>query len=619
MPHLSTYEINPAVPLVVEGHDRYIRQGDVWMADARYNLSQLANLNLQPVVFGGSLNLVNLEQAFTRPDKPTAPALPSISQSVPSVPALRDLLMRELGDAPADPALDHLLAFTAPDRPNVSLPARPDVNVPLVEIQIADRGAIQIPALRTLLELGVVDFTPMVMPTFQGVRPSFAIDVPADGQLDFEEIDYTPELFGAIKTALNQMLQGGLGLPLAVEQAMFDRARAREDRLSRKQVQEVSEDLAARGLTEPNGILAARLREVRADNREKAAGLNRDITIETAKIAVENLRAAIPQGIALEQVLLSKYEAQNARALQIATFAREYALKRVDALVAIANLEQQAYATDASVFKTLVEAEVSKLAELEAKIKLEALKGQVNENLIREYEAQWKGVQAMADFYRTDVEAAKAKGEINKQRIEAAELQVRMYGADVDVMGKLFDAHRADVEASMAPLKAAEVVSSVFANRINAYRAKGEAYRDEARLQVDANQQSIELFNAQLRQSEGVRAAEMAQLDAVLRRFAGVTAMYQADGQIAAAESASRDRTTALAIEQNRAVAESHMKAQELQMQQMLKIGEIMLAKFKGIADVYSQLVAASQSAVNLGASVSLSSDAMYQLHIKHS
>lgn len=603
-----TMEINPAIPIVVDGYERYIQQGNNWLIQTSSAVNSLANYGVQPIQFGTTFNLTNVEQAFVRPTKPAEPAVPGITTAVPDLPTLAALVLKSAGELPGDIDVSHLLGFTKPDRVDRAMPTRPDTNYPMIPLNMPSRPGYAVPVTPTLEQLGVVAWTPMQFQAFQGVRPSFAIPVPDDGQLAFQELEYTPALASSIQSALGRMMQGESGLPLVLEQAIFDRARAREDRLSRKQVQEVAEEFSQRGFSEPPGPMAARLREVRGDNREKVAALNQGLAIEVARIGVENVRSGVAQGIAWEQVLIAKVEAQNQRALQVAIFAREYALKRVDALVAIANLEQQAYATDAQVWKTLIEGELAKLAELEARIKLEALKGQVNENLIRQYEAQWKGVLAMADLYRTEVEAAKAVNEVNKQTIDKAEVEARIYGTEVDAWGKEKEGYRWDIEAALAPLKAAEIITGAHAQRINGYRAKAEAITAENRIQLDANGQTLDLARLGLQRADGVRQAEIAAVDAVLRRWAGAVAMYQADGSVAQAESASRDRVTALAIEQNRAQADIAVKGQELQVQQMLKIAELMQDKLKTLATVLSQLTAASQSAVNLGASVSYGS-----------
>lgn len=596
------------ITIVEDGYSRYVEQGNSWIGQTSAVISALGALNIEPMRFGFDYDLTSIEQAFVRPTKPGSPSVPAINTAVPDVPALAALILKDIGDAPTDPDLSSLLAWVKPDRPSTPRPDRPNVDVQLIDIDIADRGPIQIPVLRDLLQLGVVDFPALNIPEFQGVRPSINIDGPSDGALDFTEIEYSPALAGAIQTALGKMLQGELGLPLAVEQALFDRGRARQDRLSRKQIQEATEDLSSRGWDEPTGARAQRLREIRADNHEKVTGLNREITIRIAEIGQENINRGLSQGIAWEQVLISKTEAQNARALQVALAGREYAISRVNALIAIANLEQQAYATDAAVFKDLIAAELSKLQELEGRIRLEQLKGAVNENTIREYEAQWRGVQALADYYKTDVEAAKARGEINVQRIQAAELLLKEYATDADVYGKFLASYDADVNASLAPLRAAETISNVYSSRVQAHRTLGDIANNEFTAQLGLNRQTLELFQAALNSVETRQRGEIAAVDAILRKFAGDVGLYQADGNIAQAESASRERVTALAIEQNSSKAAIAQRTQEMALQQMLKIGEIMLEKLKSMASVLSQLTASSQSAVNLGAHLSYGS-----------
>lgn len=598
-----------SVRLVTEGYERYIGKGDSWAYQATSLVNQLANYNVQPIQFGFTFDLANIEQAFDKPVAPSEPAIPGISTLVPDMPALAELVLKSAGDPPPDLDLSGLLAYTAPDAPNSPLPQEPETNVQLIPIEVEGRGTINIPVPPTLEQLGVVPFPSINMPTFQGQRPNVSIQVPSDGQIAFAELEYTPELAEGIRSALASMLQGGTGLPLHVEQAIFDRGRAREDRATLKAVQEVDEDMSTRNLVEPNGVLPRRLREVRTDARDRVSALNRDLTIRVAEIGIENIRQAVSPAIAWEQVLIAKVEAVNQRSFQMAIYARDYGLKRVDALVAIGNLQQQAYATDAAVFRELIAAELSKLQELEGRIKLEQLKGAVNENLIREYEAQWKGVQAMADFYKTDVEAAKVKGEINIQRIQQAELDVRKYVASVEGYGKVWDAHRAQVDASLAPLRAAEIITGAYGKRVDAHRSLVESTIAENRIQIDANGQTIDLTRLALQRAEQQRLVEVAAVDAILRRWSSATDLFQAKGVVAQAESASRDRIVALAIEQNRTAAQFAGQENERALQQMLKIAELRERGLEAAAQALTQLTASSQSAIGLTASIGARND----------
>lgn len=594
-----------AAELVNEAWDHYRNLGDGWIAQSRTALAELSSVHIQPISVSVSYDVASFLPAFQRPTRPSPPAFGTVTPNLPGVPALDAVALRALGEAPAEPDFSGL-AYAPPAPPNQAMPLPPRDFMPVLDaILVPDRPEYALPVVPTLFDLALPSVPVIVLPAFEGIRPTFNIPLPEDGALAWKEVAYSSVLKDDLTAKIRNMLQGGLGLPLAVEQALFDRGRAREDRLSRKQVMEVAEDMATRGLSEPNGILAKRLQQVRADNRDKGAGLNRDLTIRTAELAVENVKFAVGQGMALEQTLIQQNLAINERALQAAIHVREYGIARLNALIAYANLQQQAYSTDAQVWKTRIEGELSKLEVLKAQIDAQRLIGEVNKDLVARYEAQLRGVLAMAEFYKTDVDAAKTKGEINNQRIDAAKLVLESYSTEVDGWGKLQDGYKTQVDAALGTTRFAETMAGIYATRMSGYKTKGDAYFQEGRFAIERNGQTLDLFKAELLGAEQDLRGQLAQLDAKVRTFGAETELYRADGSLAQAESAAADRTVQLRVENERNRTQVALQQAEININQALKIGEILVEQIKAKAAAIAQLAAASQSGVSFGASLS--------------
>lgn len=596
-----------AYNLVSEGIDEQRSLMNSWMTQMTYNFADLSNYTLEPINYTVDYNIEPFAPTFVRPTKPVSPALAPIVTNVPDLPDLDPIALQLLGDAPAEPELD--LVYVAPTPPTGVAPSAPsDVTPVLDDIVVPAMDPYQIPEVPTLFELALPDAPVINLPEFDGIRPVIDIDLPADGQLDYAEREYVSALQTQIQDQLASMLQGNYGLPLAIEQALFDRGRTREDRLVRQQLMQIDEDMAARGLSEPNGIFAARRQQAFTDAHEKKSALNQTLTIERAKEALEGVKFAATQGIAYEQILIQQNESINDRALKMAMYVRDYEIQRVNAMIGIANLEMQAFQIDAQVWKQRIEGALAVLEIYKAQIDGQRLVGEINKTLVDRYEAQQRAVSILVDIYKSNVEAAKTKGEINVQRIEAAKLKLEQYDTEITAWAKLQDTYRTQVEVSMGPARFAEIASNIYANRINAYRTKGEAIFREGDMQIAQNAQLLSRFASAIEREKLAQQGQLAQLDGVLRRFAAETSLYEADGNIAQAESAAMDRAVSLKIENERNRTSVAIEQGKMMIDQMLKIGELLLEQLKAKALNISQLLASAQSGFNYGANFSGSS-----------
>jgi len=103
----------------------------------------------------------------------------------------------------------------------------------------------------------------------------------------------------------NQINNGGMGLPVGVENAMFQRGRDRLLLDGARQEDEMINRFAARGFSMPNGVMTRMVRTVQRDVNQKIADYNRDVIVEQAKIQVETTKFAVAQAVDMQKSVIS--------------------------------------------------------------------------------------------------------------------------------------------------------------------------------------------------------------------------------------------------------------------------------------------------------------------------
>jgi len=214
--------------------------------------------------------------------------------------------------------------------------------------------------------------------------------------LDTYYPDYVGQMQNLIGWLDNAITNGGTGLPAAIEQQLWDRARGREDAQALRGEEEVNTTFAARGWTLPQGAQVARIDEARQQVLNKNASLSRDVAIEQAKLEQSNVHFAVQGEISLKSNVMSsaiQYVGEKLRAAGQAT-------EDAGALVAA---EKRLYDTSLEFFR-------AQEANAELLMKYEELRSNIqlteNENAINAFNAQ------VHNRVNGAVAAAKAMGEI---------------------------------------------------------------------------------------------------------------------------------------------------------------------------------------------------------------
>lgn len=181
---------------------------------------------------------------------------------------------------------------------------------------------------------------------------------------------YFPVLESAILTAENQWLldvvqTGYLGIPVAVETSIWDRARAKDTQEALRMEDEALNQFSARGFALPPGVLANRLQLVQQEAANKSSTIARDLAIKQTELSIEMTKFAIGEMIKLR--------------LGIATALAEFMRAWMSLPLAAADIAK----TKAELNKTLWDSSANYIHALVAKanLKLEADKTNLAEKV----------------------------------------------------------------------------------------------------------------------------------------------------------------------------------------------------------------------------------------------
>lgn len=678
---------DPSIDLVEQAHAQYSDYANSAMIGALNAVDNLQQFVINPYEFNVSFRPSEAWWSVTRPQPigaaPTAafdpgaytvPEAPSTSIDVvaldeaPTFDAVAPTLPQRAEpsalavDRPQRP--DTPAAPEFPDAPDTTLPPKPD----LIDTNalLPDRIQLRDIAVPTLDDIGDLPPRPDLQPItpipalrevlFTGVKPIRDFDAPPN-TFSFTPEIYTSVLKGKIEASLSFMLDGGTGLPWAVVQALRDRAYKAEDVQERRGIQTALEEYSSRGFDEPSGILNRRLAEQRQLNQNNRSALSRDIYIEDEKIAVENMRFAVTQGVALESALSQAHVDRMRIALDAARASAQVGIDLFNARAAVFNLELQAYQTDAQVFGILQNAAVEELrghiartdAELRANGQLidiwsATLNGlrirvDINTGRVSLYEAQNRADQLRVQLYSAEVEAVNVVGSQNVQRVQLFGEQARallagvqVYSSTIDAANKkydgalkVFDVFEAEVRglvaevgaknaewegfgaqinADVARLRPYELYSNVFANRVDAWSKGTQAKIEQQRLQRDGKALDIQAYGARLDAIRTTFAYEGQRVGSEVDIYRGGIDRYRAEADVERSVSEGNERIFQASLAQQRVQVETAFRNIDLQLQQMLANATLTAENLKTIAVVRSNLASAAMSAVNFSASV---------------
>ncbi len=529
---------------------------------------------------------------FNQPSAPTAPLI-----TIPAVPSVPDIPV--FSATPPD--------FVAPPKPDALAIQAPMFADNLPERTLPNAPVFSLPDAPTLRTYNLPDPPTTLLPEFTATLEHFNILAP-NSTFNFAEAGYTSANLPVIQSRINEMLAGGTGLPLIIEQALFDRARAREDQTAQKAVQEAVEDWSARGFKLPGGELAARVRNVRQDNQDKANSLQRDITVQVHQVAIENLRFSVTQGIALEGILIGLYQNVQQRAFEVQKFTLESAINLFNANISLYNVKLQEFQARSQVFRDQIQAETLAIEVYKSKLEGQKLIGELNQQDVTIYTERIAALNSVADLYKTQISAVETQLNIDRLTVDVFKTKVDAYAQQVAAKRSEFEAWGEEIRGETAKINAYQAEAGAYQSLVSAYSTKIEAGLQQPRLQIEAQRLTLDKFNGDVSAYNALVNAEAQRVTSAVGIFRGQADIYSAQANAEQGRFGALARQFELAIEDGKAHAEIAIEQAKALITQVQTAAQLYIEALKGAAATGAQLAASAISSVNLAARIEESS-----------
>lgn len=406
----------------------------------------------------------------------TAPAL-----TIPVAPSL------VIGSAPVVPTVRDV---EIPDAPTVTLPDAPQ----FLTLQTHTFGGVDMHE-EWLDPLGDVPKLDLVEPAPFAFSPGAR---------------YASELLGSLQARLNQIIHGGTGLAPAVEAQIWGRAADRGQTLALARDQELLRDAEALGFPLPQGVLIGQRFDARRQAFDQLANDSREIAVEQAKLEQSNTQQAIQAALQLETVLMDNVYKMEQLAFQVAKETADNAIAAHNARIEYFKALLDGYRSYASVYQTLIQAEMNKVEVFRALLQAEQAKADINKSLVDRYRSEIEASMAGVEIYKARVGAAQTLVELERTRIQAGAEQIKGFIATIN-------AEQAKAEIYKVQLEGEKTRMEVYGEEVKAYGLRVGAQAEVARANVANYQALISAKNLEWTGWNSRLAAASAQVEAAAR------------------------------------------------------------------------------------------------------
>jgi predicted nucleic acid-binding Zn-ribbon protein len=350
-----------------------------------------------------------------------------------------------------------------------------------------------------------------------------------NGQMDAYLTRINPKYhsqMAKIEAQLETYLAGGTGLKPEIEDAIYSRAREKNDVEAARVRSAAYAEAASRGFTLPTGALMSaigRARQEAANNNLKASS---DIAVMQAETEQKNLQFAVTTSQALRATAIQAMLSYMQGATTLNGMALEYAKGILDAVVQVYDiqvksftLKLEAYKAAAQVYEVKVRASAQVIEIYKAQIQaLEAMTN-VDRAKIDIYRAQIDSLKAYGDLYKTQIDTVVSRASLEKLKLDLFESQVKVYSGQVQAKAAEWQGYQARLAGEETKVKAFSAQVDAFNGQIAAYKARTEGISEKIKAEAIKNNATLQAYTA------GVSAYES------LVKAKAATASANIDGQ----------------------------------------------------------------------------------------
>lgn len=538
-----------------------------------------------------------------------APSLPSMP-SIPSMPAITFV----------EPAAPSALSITSPTvsiddfdiaEPVVAMPSAPVLSYGVAPV-VPSVAAVLLPTAPSITMPDAPVYLSLATPTFGGVdlhedyldrlgdMPTLDLVAPTPYSYS-PNPEYASALLAAIKEKLLSRMAGGTGLPAAVEQAIWDRARDRETSIAVANQAEVMRASEALGYHLPPGVLAAQTRDAQKTYYAKLSDLSREVAIKQAELEQANIKDSIAAGMQLEGQLIDYSYKLEMLAFEAAKTIAENNLQVYNAQVEQFKALLQAYSTYAASYKTIIDGELAKVEVFKAQLAGEQAKADINKSMVEQYKASIEAGMSQVEIYRAQIGAANTLVQLEQAKIGAAAEQIRAYIAQVNAETAKVEAYKAGIQAEASKVEMFKIKADAFGAKVGAQAEKARADLAHYNAVVQAKTSEWEGYRAQV-------GAQQSRMQALSSQSAAILDAYKASAASTEASAAMHTKLFEAQIRNYEASQQVAIQAAKINGDFTIATNNARLDATKAGAQVYAQLTSSAYSMIHASAGVTAGS-----------
>ena len=533
--------------------------------------------------------------------KPVMPGFQNIEHLLTELD-LDDLVMP---DAPVMPTIE---LPNAPGVANIQVPIRPEINT---DIQIPDAPVLDMPEMDELKQIEIPVFEFPELPDFDGVPPSISEITVPNVFIDWKEPEYKSEVLDELSHYIKKgIVEGGIGLPAPIEDALFNRARTRESRETSRAVQEAMNDWSTRNFSMPPGMLVKQVATIREQGQLRAGELNRDILIEATKMEIEQIRFLVQQGMSLEQITTNIFNNVTNRLFEIARFNAESQISVFNAQIAFFNAQNEAFGILTGLYKTKLDGAIAKLTAYKTAVDAQVAVGQINEQYVQVYRAKMDAVLSNVEVYKALVQGASVRSDVIKSQFDAFRADVQAYSEQINAEKVKVDAYEAQIRGETSKAGLFDAQARAYASTIQGVQAKANVKGQQIQLKMEAARVWIGKYQADLEAYKAELQANLSEVQQNTAAFGAEVEAWRATAGMEVSQAEMQSRYADMNTRTNIAYAEMQLKEYETKMQKAIQEANIALESAKAMGQYTAQLAAGAMSAAHVSASISGSGSA---------
>lgn len=505
---------------------------------------------------------------------------------------------------PFDPTESTIFIPPTPDEAFIAEPGDPPEDPTLV---FPEKLVITLPDEPVLIPLNIPEFVAPVIPDFDPTYPTF-IEQNINTFIDWQEPVYTEEVIDEVKLQLSAFFAGGSGIDPDVENNIFARSRDREDRIVFQSVQQATAEWANKGYTAPPGMLAKRLDNIREEGTLKKLGLNREHTIKVFDTEIENLRFAVQQGIAAEELFVRMFLAKVERLFEVQKLNVEWQIALYNIVLQVYLAQMEAVKIEAQVYEVKVRAALVEIEVFKALIEGEKVKADINKLLIEGYVAEISAREAMVRMYGEQVKAVGIEADVFNT-------QVLSYKAEVEAFAARIGADKLRYDAYASKIRGEGVKAEVLESEAKAYTAHIQGIETGVKAEVAALEGEVSALEVEIRNFEAIARGMVSKAQVQLGQIQANVAGHGVHTERYVAETGAEEaksKVELMAWEGTNRMNIETFKADVLGYQALLdravKEIELLASTQKSAGELASTIAAGAMAAMHVGANLGGSS-----------